>query len=158
MLLGPIVRISPCEVHINDPSYADIHFSSGSSIKLNKYAPHQHQFGMPKSTFNTIDADLHKIRRGALNPFFLRRSINALEPTLVGKVNKTCERLQEVKESGSQIDLRLLFSCMTTDIITSYAFRNCFDLLSTPDLSPSWRKTFTEGLRNFQWFKHFPSL
>lgn len=74
------------------------------------------------------------------------------------KVNKTCERLQEVKESGSQIDLRLLFSCMTTDIITSYAFRNCFDLLSTPDLSPSWRNTFTSGLRNFQWFKHFPGL
>jgi cytochrome P450 len=113
---------------------------------------------MPESTFNTIDADLHKIRRGAVAPFFSRRSINALEPTLVEKVEKTCSRLQEFKDKKMPMDLRLLFSCMTTDIITDYAFPNCFDLLSTPDLAPDWRNVFTEGLRNFQWFKHFPSL
>lgn len=77
---------------------------------------------------------------------------------LAEKVEKTCSRLQEFKESGEPVDLRLLFSCMTTDIITDYAFPHCFNLLSSPDLSPSWRNTFTEGLRNFQWFKHFPSL
>ena len=113
---------------------------------------------MPESTFNTIDADLHKMRRGALAPFFSKRSINALEPMLVGKVNKTCGRLSEFKESKTPVDLRLLFSCMTTDIITEYAFPQCFDLLSTPDLSPTWRNTFAEGLRSFQWFKHFPFL
>jgi cytochrome P450 len=113
---------------------------------------------MPESTFNTIDADLHKIRRSALAPFFSRRSINALEPTLVEKVEKTCSRLQQFKDRKTPVDLRLLFSCMTTDIITDYAFPNCFDLLSSPDLAPDWRNVITEGLRNFQWFKHFPSL
>lgn len=113
---------------------------------------------MPESTFNTIDADLHKMRRGALAPFFSRRSINALEPTLAEKVNQTCGRLHEFKESKTPVDLRLLFSCMTTDMITEYAFPHCFGLLSTPDLAPEWRNTFAEGLRNFQWFKHFPSL
>lgn len=113
---------------------------------------------MPESTFNTIDADLHKMRRGALAPFFSRRSINALEPAIVAKVEKTCQRLQQFQRSRTPVDLRLLFSCMTTDIITDYAFPDCFDLLSTPDLAPAWRSTFAEGLRNFQWFKHFPSL
>ena len=113
---------------------------------------------MPDSTFNTIDADLHKMRRGALAPFFSRRSINALEPTLADKVNQTCGRLREFKESNTPVDLRLLFSCMTTDIITDYAFPHCFGLLSTPNLAPAWRNTFAEGLRNFQWFKHFPVL
>jgi cytochrome P450 len=156
--VGPIVRISPDEVHINDPSFADTFFSSSSSVKLNKYDYHQHQFGMPESTFNTIDADLHKLRRSALSPFFSRRSINALEPILVEKVNKVCSRLQEWKENKTPMDLRLLFSCMTTDIITEYCFPSCFDLLSTPDLAPDWRNSFAEGLRNFQWFKHYPSL
>ena len=86
--VGPIVRIFPSEVHTNDPSYAETHFSG--SIKMNKYAPHQNQFGMPESSFNTVHADLHKIRRGALAPFFSRRSINALESTLVEKVDLTC--------------------------------------------------------------------
>jgi hypothetical protein len=113
---------------------------------------------MPESTFNTIDADLHKTRRGALAPFFSRRSINALEPTLVEKVNQTCNRLQGFKDSKTPVDLRLLFSCMTTDIITHYAFPSCFNLLADPDLAPAWRDTFADGLRNFQWFKHFPAL
>ena len=113
---------------------------------------------MPQSTFNTIDADQHKLRRGAVAPFFSRRSILALEPTLREKVFKVCERLAGFQKSKQPIDLRLLFSCMTTDIVSEYAFPHCFDLLSTDDLSPAWRKTFAEGLRNFQWFKHYPFL
>ena len=74
------------------------------------------------------------------------------------KIDKVCSRLTEFEKSEQPIDLRLLFSCMTTDIITDYAFPHCFDLLSTPDLSPAWRNTFSQGLRNFHWFKHFPSL
>ena len=154
---GSIVRLAPNELHINNVSYAEIHFASGS-VKLNKYAPHQNQFGMPESTFNTIDASLYKLRRGALAPFFSKRNILALEPMLIQKVESTCQWLEKHKRSNAPIDLRLLFSCMTTDIITEYAFPHCFDLLSTADLSPAWRNTFAKGLRNFQWFGHFPSL
>lgn len=82
-IVGPIVRILPDEVHINDATFLDTFFSSRSSIKMNKYDYYQHQFGMPESTFNTIDASLHKLRRSALSLFFLRKSINTLEPTLV---------------------------------------------------------------------------
>ncbi|KAL8857493.1 MAG: hypothetical protein Q9178_005987 [Gyalolechia marmorata] len=153
---GPIVRISPTEVHINDPSFVETHF--GSKNKQNKYAPHQNQFGMPDSTFSTIDGDLHKQRRAAIEPFFSRRSTLALEPMIQEKVEKTCSRLEEFRRTSTPVDLRLLFSCMTTDIITDYAFPHCFDLLDTPDLAPEWRNTFAEGLRNFQWFKHFPGL
>lgn len=113
---------------------------------------------MPQSTFNTIDADLHKLRRGAIAPFFSKRSILALEPMLKDKVDKVCTRLTEFQKIKQPIDLRLLFSCMTTDIITEYAFPHCFDLLSSPDLAPEWRETFASGLRNFQWFKHYPFL
>lgn len=113
---------------------------------------------MGESTFNTIDAEQHKIRRGAIASFFSRRSIIALEPMLQAKIDKVCSRLTEFGKSKQPVDLRLLFSCMTTDIITDYAFPHCFDLLSTPDLSPAWRHTFAQGLRNFHWFKHFPFL
>ena len=154
---GPIVRIAPDEVHISDPSFTETILNSPSH-QQNKYAPHQNQFGMPQSTFNTIDSHLHQLRRGALASFFSRRSILALEPMLKEKVEKTCARLAEARGKSTAIDLRLLFSCMTTDIITEYAFPHCFNLLDTPDLSPAWRNTFAEGLRNFQWFKHFPIL
>lgn len=98
------------------------------------------------------------MRRHALASFFSRRSINALEPKIVEKVNLMCGRLQGFRASKTPVDLRLLFSCYTTDVITQYAFPNCFGLLADPDLAPAWRQTFADGLRNFQWFKHFPSL
>ena len=150
------MRIAPNEVHINDPAFADVLF--GAKLKLNKYAPHQNQFGTPDSTFNIIDADLHKMRRGALASFFSRRSTLVLEPMIREKVEKTCSRLEEARKTKTPIDLRLLFSCMTTDFITAYAFPDCFNLLDTDDLAPARRNTFSEGLRNFQWFKHFPFL
>jgi cytochrome P450 len=125
---------------------------------MDKYKPHQNQFGMPESTFNSITSDVHKMRRGAVAPFFSRRSVSTLEPMLVEIVNKTCERLEHFRKNKTPVDLRLLFSCSTTDTITSYAFPNSFNLLDTPDMSPAWRNTFAEGLRNFHWFKHFPGL
>ncbi|KAL8698773.1 MAG: hypothetical protein Q9201_006387 [Fulgogasparrea decipioides] len=155
---GPIVRIRPDEVHINDLAYTEIHFSTSTTIDHHKYKPHQNQFGMPQSTFNTIESGLHRVRRNAIAPFFSKRNVFNLEPMVRAKVEKVCSRLEEYRRSNSVMDLRLLFGCMTTDIITEYAFPHCFDLLDTPDLSPAWRKTFATGLRNFQWFKHFPSL
>ena len=77
---------------------------------------------------------------------------------LQDKISRVCTRLDEFQRTKQPVDLRLLFSCMTTDMITEYAFPHCFDLLSTPGLSPAWRNTFAQGLRNFHWFKHYPFL
>ncbi|KAL9122968.1 MAG: hypothetical protein Q9187_000475 [Circinaria calcarea] len=154
---GSIIRIRPYEVHINDPAFGDTFFGSGTE-RMDKYAGHHDQFGMPESTFNTIDHDLHKLRRGAIGPYFSRRSIIALELMLQEKIEKFCSRLEGFRTSGEPVDLRLLFSCFTTDVITEYAFPHSFDLLDTPDLAPAWRETFSTGLRNFHWFKHFPFL
>ena len=74
------------------------------------------------------------------------------------KVERTCSRLLEVQKGGNPIDLQLFFSCMTTDVITEYAFPRCFDLLSSRHLCPAWRNTFAKCLRNIQWLKHFPYL
>ncbi|KAI4090510.1 MAG: hypothetical protein L6R37_007868 [Teloschistes peruensis] len=156
--LGPIVRIRPNEVHINDLEYTEVHFSMSTAIDHHKYKPHQKQFGMPQSTFNTIEPGLHRVRRGAIAPFFSKRNVLRLEHMIRAKVDRVCLRMEEYKKSKSIMDLRLLFGCMTTDIITEYSFPDCFGLLDTPDLSPAWRRTFATGLRNFQWFKHFPSL
>ena len=77
---------------------------------------------------------------------------------LQAKVDRVCSRLAEFQKTKQPVDLRLLFSCMTTDIITECAFAQCFDLLSTSDLSPGWRNTFAKGSRTFCWFKHYPFL
>ena len=143
-------------MHVLDHEFIDIHF--GTKDKKDKYKPHEGMFGMPQSVFSTASSDLHKIRRTAIAPSFSRRSILALEPMISEKVGKACSRLESSRSSGKAMDLRLLFTCLTTDIISEFTFVECFNLLDTEDLAPAWRKLFSEGARSFQWFKHFPSL
>lgn len=81
-----------------------------------------------------------------------------MEPIILEKVEKVSSRLQEFQQNETPLDLRLLFSCFTSDVISEYCFSNFFDYLSTDDLVPWWRDSFVEGLRNFQWLKHFPGL
>ena len=153
---GPVVRISPTEVHISDPPFADTLFSK--TVKRDRYKPHRDRFGMRESALNTTEHDLHKLRRGAMSKMFSKRYILALEPIIREKVENCSARLEEFKNAKAVLDLRLLFTCLTTDIITEYVLARSYDLLSTPDLSPKWRDTFAGGLRASRWFKHFPFI
>jgi cytochrome P450 len=124
-------------------------------MKLNKYPPQAEALGMPESTFNSTDAELHRKRRAAIAPFFSKRSIMKLEPLIKEKVEKACERLSEFKARKEVLDLRLLCAAMTTDIITTYSYPHCFDMLDDPELCPAWRSTFEAGLENYHIMKHY---
>ena len=153
---GPIIRIGPSEVHINDLAYSDTHFSSSSSIKQSKYAPHRHQFNLELSTLSTIDPGLHKSRRAAMNPFFAKRRIASLEPMIQSKVEKVCSRLDGIRSSGESMNLRLLFTCFTTEVISEFTYASSFNLLDIPDLAPILGKALDSNI--IHWFKHFPFL
>jgi hypothetical protein len=53
LLAGPIVRINPYELHINDPEYYD-ELYSGSSKKRDKYEWAARLFGYSRSMCGTI--------------------------------------------------------------------------------------------------------
>ena len=89
---------------------------------------------------------------------FSKRRVTALEPVIAERVDKLCSHLDNHKHSGTAIDLRLLFSCLTTDIITDYAMGESLDLLSNPEFALQWRNAFVLSLSKFHWFKHFPVL
>ena len=115
-------------------------------------------FGMPDATFSTIEHDLHKLRSSTLRNMFPKKRIFQLEPIITKKVDACIARLNVFKSSDDVIDLRLLFTCLTTDIVTECSLARSYDLLSTPDLSPTWRTTFETALENIHLFKHFPFL
>jgi hypothetical protein len=62
---GPIVRVTPFEVHIKDSDFWETLFVRYP--KSDKYEWTSPRFGCPKSVFTTSDSNLHKIRRGALS-------------------------------------------------------------------------------------------
>lgn len=150
-IAGPIVRISPHEIHIRDPDYYEtIYSTSVQGIDKPRYT--KHQFGAPGATFSTVEHELHRQRKTALNPFFSKRRILEQASSVQRQVDKICHRLT-TEYAGTEKVLVLgdLFSCFTADVVTSYAFDRSYNFPDAPDfISP-----FTKSIEGFKKFAHY---
>jgi cytochrome P450 len=152
--LGPIVRISPYELHIDEPDYYDELFSQHKS--RSKYEFYLDQFQLPGSTFGTADHKLHRMRRAALNPFFSKQQINRLEPMLTYMIDKLCGRIDEFQKSGQPMEMRRVYMCLTTDVVTLYSLNKSWNHLDSPVFSPLWVETIKALTIAGITFKHLP--
>jgi cytochrome P450 len=118
---GPIVRISPRELHIKDPFYyEEIH--AGASHKRSKDPLYANAFGAPFSLVGTINHDHHRFRRSILNNYFSKRSVANLGPSIHSKVDKLITRLEEAYTTRTIRHLELDFAALTADVITDYCY------------------------------------
>ncbi|KAH7417587.1 putative cytochrome P450 [Cadophora sp. MPI-SDFR-AT-0126] len=105
---GPIVRITPFELHIEDSDYWDELYSRGT--RYDKYEWMSGRFGANTMTFTTAKSDLHAIRRAPLNPMFSKRSIANFEPVIQQKVELMCKCISDFKETGEALVLSNAFN------------------------------------------------
>ena len=155
-LAGPIIRISPYELHIDDPDYYEELYSQHKPRE--KYLWFVSQFGLPASVFATVDHKLHRARRAALNPFFSKQAVTRLLPMLHFMIEKLCGRIEESRKLGQPMPMREAYLCLTTDIITLYAFNNSSNLLDSPDFAPFFYQTVQGAETGAHLLKHFNFL
>ena len=124
---GPIVRINPNELHINDPDFYD---------QLYNFSP---AIDRPWTTFenlqNSQSFELHKVRRRALDPYFSKPSVLSLESVIKSNVEELCQRLNEVRASKQPLSITLLSRCLTAEIISEYLFARPYGFLTNPERS-----------------------
>jgi hypothetical protein len=102
------------------------------------------------------------MRRAALNPFFSKQSITRLEPAINSIVEILCGRFREAQKSGKPLDLGIVYSALTTDVITEYCFGKSYGHLAEPDLACEWPTIFMRSgelshlLKQFGWL--FPLM
>ncbi|KAL8853731.1 MAG: hypothetical protein Q9221_001374 [Calogaya cf. arnoldii] len=135
MIPGPVIRINPYEVHINDPEFYDELYIGGSKGKSNKWYWSMRMFGQQDvSAFDTMDHDKHRQRREPWNPYFSKQSVARLQPLLVqAVVDKLCMRLREYQKVRKPVVMTHAFACVTSDIISEYSFPEGYDLLEKPE-------------------------
>lgn len=113
---------------------------------------------VPASTFGTGPNDIHKIRRGALNPMFSRQKVLELEAIVQSKAAKVCRRMQEGIDAGRAVDLHHAFRGVSVDVISDFAFDRCYDFLDRPDLGENFFE-MARGIGPALWaFQQFPSF
>lgn len=118
---GHIVRISPDELHVNDPSFIPELMPAGGK-RRDKYPRLIQLFGFSQATGATADHNLHRTRRAAMSKMFSKESVRRLEPVMRRNLDKLLLRLRAFQESGAVVQQLPMWGAFTSDVITEYAY------------------------------------
>jgi cytochrome P450 len=105
------VRITPDELHVQDPDFfEELYVKSG---KLDKYIPFSARFGTDQSLFTTASHDHHRLRRGAINPFFSKKKISDFQPVIQGHLDKLCRKIAQYANTERVLPLHRAFTAVS---------------------------------------------
>ena len=130
---GPIVRVAPNELHINDPrAWQDIYLRKDSEIR-------PPQWGMRPpgiDSYNVISGvgSDHARFRKALSVAFSEKAVQEYEPAVRAYFNKFTARIDELiqKNQGSTVVDMVRWSNFTTfDVIGELSWSKSYDCLDT---------------------------
>jgi hypothetical protein len=154
-IYGPIVRINPDEIAVKNPDWVDIIYNNPRRDKW----PRNHKAnGSSGSIATTESRNLHRLRRAPLMPFFSKRSVNALEPGIVEKVEQLCTGVEGFMRRGEVLDIGIASTALTLDVITEYCFSKGWNCLDDPNFSPQWKRAMTGLFEPVPVTKQFPQI
>jgi len=154
--LGPIVRINPNEVHIKDPSwYSELNASASHIRDKSPWYPNPIAEG---SIFYTVQHALHRRRRAALSPFFSKASVTSFSSLILSKVELLCARFAEKAGTEAVMNLYIVFTGLTLDVISHYSFGETMGLLEDGQfkVAGEWKRMFEDTLQSNIWARYFP--
>lgn len=139
-IYGPCVRISPWEVHIQDPAFVEELLST--TAHLDKDDGLYYRFvGAPKSSLATGPAKLHKLRRQPLSGMFSKASVLRSVGLINRRVEELLARLKEEGASGRPVDLSFALRCVTFDIVSDFCLPRSSDKLSQEGFAPDFNQS-----------------
>ena len=136
---GPIVRISPDELHVNDPAFVS-ELMPTTGRRRHKYYRQMRLFGFTEAAGTTADHEMHRMRRRAMTKKFSKESVRRLEPIMTENLEKLFNRLERFGESGEPLDLLPMFGAFTNDLIFQYAYGEHSNWLEAPSFNRSFFK------------------
>ncbi|KAI9675999.1 MAG: hypothetical protein M1817_000742 [Caeruleum heppii] len=138
---GPIIRINPFELHIQDAEFFETLYSS--SRPADKLQCLAHRFNSPDSSFSSVKHHVHRQRRAALNPFFSKRKIAERALRIQALMDRLCARLdRDYRGTGTVLHVNDMWGCFTSDSIVEYAFERKYHFIDEPNL----RAPFTDAM------------
>lgn len=146
---GPIVRISPYELHFIDPAYLDTVYRQDGRWDKDAWA--YDAFLAPGATICTPDHYVHKARRIPLSPFFSKAKVAGRQDLIRRHAENLSRCLATFPESGALMDLSAATSAFTKNVATEFILDKSFnnldrDFTADPNANPSsmghlWRIT-----------------
>jgi cytochrome P450 len=88
--------------------------------KLDKYDWYYAFANLSLTSFATIDADLHRLRRAPINKHFSPASIIKIEPLIKHLLAILCRRLEEHRQAKKAVNIGMAYRCLANDIVSEY--------------------------------------
>ncbi|KAL2018475.1 hypothetical protein VTK56DRAFT_831 [Thermocarpiscus australiensis] len=136
---GPVVRISPHELHVGDPAFFETLYTREG--RWDKYPWAQDAFGFPSTVVHTLAHDVHKRRRAAMNPYFSKANVSRRQDIIKSLVEKLCRRFDAAAESREEVNLTHALGAFARDLSISYILRKDYGNLDAKDFNASMNKT-----------------
>jgi hypothetical protein len=154
--MGPIIRVTPYELHVSDPEFYDTLFSHSGHRE--KYEWIRVRFGNADAISNTTSYELHRIRRSPLQSMFSKQQIIKFEPFIQEKVDIFHRILREYEKVGTVLALDRAAAALTGDIMSEFAFAKSFNTLESKDFSESLHDAIMASVRSAHVLPQFPWL
>ncbi|KAH8763249.1 cytochrome P450 [Diaporthe sp. PMI_573] len=129
---GPIIRISPHELHVNDAAFFDILYGRQDGV-WHKYDWAVDAFATKGAVIWTADHTLHKNRRQPLSPFFSKVKVSNQQDMIMRHVQALFERLSGFAASRKTVDLGAAVTAFVRDVINEYMFGKHYNDLGKED-------------------------
>ncbi|MCJ1355644.1 MAG: hypothetical protein MMC33_005636 [Icmadophila ericetorum] len=152
---GPIVRISPFELSINDSE-----FNAGFFLhdrKLDK-DPWYYGLGFTESLFTLLDKDKHRHRQSHLAPSFSGSQFKNAEPTIERELKKLLSVFELEVRSSEGINLSVAFRKMGNEILRSFLMGERGDSTAPVDYMKDADVAYHPVFKTMTYVRHFPIL
>ncbi|KAK5999201.1 Cytochrome P450 monooxygenase hepH [Cladobotryum mycophilum] len=154
---GPVVRINPHEIHVDDASWVDKLYVGAAGGQRDKYPPAARLAGTPEAVFGTVHHDIHRRRRTAISSLFSKAAVATSESIIHRNTNLLLKNIEkQITQTGSA-ELRKTYLALATDNIIDYCFDESLNLLGSDERATAWKKTIdavaclNPVVRQFNW-------
>ncbi|EFR02013.1 trichodiene oxygenase [Nannizzia gypsea CBS 118893] len=151
---GPIIRISPYELHVIDPVFFEKLYRSDG--RWDKYSWTYDAFGAKTSTIFGADHYAHKARRRAIAPFFSKSNIVARHDLLHKNIKKLSQRIASLE--GATFNLGAAISAFARDNANELIVGKYYNELDVEDfgiglsLASQGAGVFWRTTKHIRWF------
>ncbi|KAI0973455.1 cytochrome P450 [Xylaria arbuscula] len=154
-IYGPIVRLSPDEIHISDTAWVDTLLISSAQGIRDKYAPAASQAGTPKGVFGTALHNTHRRRRAALSPLFSKSCAAGAQGLIYDKVDLLLKQIDLQIARDGYAEMRTAFICFTTDVVYEYCLGQSFRLLEDEKKGQEWHDAIRALAKTIPYTRQF---
>ncbi|RDW58578.1 cytochrome P450 [Aspergillus mulundensis] len=151
---GPIIRVSPVEIHVEDPLFYHEMFVPANVRKADAYPAFAQGTGFEDVVNMCTTHEGHKAMRDPAVKLYSKVATH--EPTVLGCVRAFCDRLKAERNTGRVLNITHACLSLAIDVATSVTFQGESNYLADPTFNEKLLNVRTAGVSYVPLFANLP--